>query len=67
MEKLREFKEYEGNPVGLSEETCETMRRHLDRHLATHWLAEGPQFHDPHLFLEDNYHELHQPSDIQSN
>ena len=74
MDKLREFKEYEGNPVGLSQEVCETMRQHLDRHLATywlqyaqyhkhHWLVEGPQFRDLHLFLEDNYNEIHKHLD----
>lgn len=74
MNKLREQKEYEGNPVGLSAEACEAMREHLDRHLAAywiqyaqyhkhHWLVEGPQFRDLHLFLEANYTEMHEQLD----
>ena len=74
MDKLRAHKEYEGNPVGLSDETCATMREHLDRHLAAlwiqyfqyhkhHWLVEGPQFRDLHLFLEENYTEIHEMAD----
>ncbi|THH41069.1 Dps family protein [Neolewinella litorea] len=74
MEKIRDHKEYEGNPVGLSEETCAEMREHLDRHLAAlwvqyfqyhkhHWLVEGPQFRDLHLFLEENYTEIHEQAD----
>ena len=70
MDKLRQRTEYEGNPVGLSDEACATMREHLDRHLAAlwvqyaqyhkhHWLVEGPQFRDLHLFLEQNYNEIH--------
>ena len=74
MDKLRDFKEYEGNPVGLDDKTCKTMRDHLDRHLAAywimyaqyhkhHWLVEGPQFRDLHLFLETNYKEIHKHLD----
>ena len=70
MNKLRNRTEYEGNPVGLSDEACSVMREHLDRHLAAlwvqyaqyhkhHWLVEGPQFRDLHLFLENNYNEIH--------
>ena len=70
MEKLRQKREYEGNPVGLSDEACKEIKQHLDRHLAAlwiqyaqyhkhHWLVEGPQFRDLHLFLEDNYTEIH--------
>lgn len=74
MKMIRNHQEYEGNPVGLSDETCATMRKHLDRHLAAlwvqyfqyhkhHWLVEGPQFRDLHLFLEDNYNEIHAQAD----
>lgn len=74
MHKLREHKEYDGNPVGLSEEVCKEMREHLDRHLSAlwiqyfqyhkhHWLVEGPQFRDLHLFLEENYQEIHTQAD----
>jgi DNA-binding ferritin-like protein len=74
MDPIRGQKEYEGNPVGLSEKACSEMREHLDRHLAAfwlqyaqyhkhHWLVEGPQFRDIHLFLEENYNELHEHLD----
>lgn len=74
MNMLRGQKEYEGNPVGLSPEVCETMRAELDRHLAAywimyaqyhkhHWLVEGPQFRDVHLFLEENYDQVHEHLD----
>jgi starvation-inducible DNA-binding protein len=62
MEKLREKSEYEGNPVGLSKITATTMAGELDRHLSSfitlynqyhkhHWMVEGPQFRDLHLFF----------------
>lgn len=74
MEMLRGYKEYEGNPVGLSEKVCSLMRTELDRHLASfwvlyaqyhkhHWLVEGPQFRDIHLFLEENYKQIHEHLD----
>lgn len=74
MEPLRARKEYDDNPVGLSKKVCEEMRKHLDRHLAAfwlqyaqyhkhHWLVEGPQFRDLHLFLEENYNEIHKHLD----
>ncbi len=70
MNKLRKQKEYEGNPVGLSKETAVEMAKHLDRHLASfmtlyhqyhkhHWMVEGPQFRDLHLFFEENYQQVH--------
>ena len=69
-EKIREAKEYADNPVGLTKETATAMAKELDRHLATfitlhqqyhkhHWLVEGPQFRDLHLFFEENYTEVH--------
>ncbi len=74
MEKLRKQKEYEGNPVGLSKETAIEMAKHLDRHLSSlitiyhqyhkhHWLVEGPQFRDLHLFFEENYKQVHKAYD----
>ncbi len=71
---LRKQKEYEGNPVGLSKETAVKIAEELDRHLASlfilyqqyhkhHWLVEGPQFRDLHLFLEENYTQLHEAYD----
>jgi len=74
MQKIREKDAYEGNPVGLTEETCRKVSEHLDRHLASfialymqyhkhHWLVEGPQFRDLHLFLEENYNEIHHDFD----
>ncbi|RAU82189.1 Dps family protein [Pontibacter arcticus] len=74
MEKLREKSEYEGNPVGLSEDTATKMATELDRHLASfitlfnqyhkhHWMVEGPQFRDLHLFFEAHYTEIHEQYD----
>jgi len=74
MDKLRGQNEYDGNPVGLDKETAKTMADHLDRHLASfmtlyhqyhkhHWLVEGPQFRDLHLFFEEHYEELHKGFD----
>lgn len=74
MDKLRNQKEYDGNPIGLSKSTATTMAKELDRHLASfitlyqqyhkhHWLVEGPQFRDLHLFFEENYNQVHQHYD----
>ena len=74
MDKLRDQKEYEGNPVGLSQEVAEEVAQHLDKHLASfitiyhqyhkhHWMVEGPQFRDLHLFFEDNYNQIHEGYD----
>lgn len=74
MDKLREQKEYADNPVGLSKETATAMAKELDRHLASfitlyqqyhkhHWLVEGPQFRDLHLFFEENYNQVHMQYD----
>ncbi|GHA75303.1 Dps family protein [Pontibacter akesuensis] len=74
MEKVREKNEYEGNPVGLTKETATAMAKELDRHLASfivlyhqyhkhHWLVEGPQFRDLHLFFEEHYTEIHEQYD----
>ncbi|GAA4442192.1 DNA starvation/stationary phase protection protein DpsA [Pontibacter saemangeumensis] len=74
MEKVREKSEYEGNPVGLTKDTATKMAAELDRHLSSfiilynqyhkhHWLVEGPQFRDLHLFFEDHYTQLHEQYD----
>lgn len=74
MDKLREQKEYDGNPVGLDKDVAKEIAEQLDRHLASfmtlyhqyhkhHWLVEGPQFRDLHLFFEENYDELHKGFD----
>ncbi len=71
---LREKKEYDGNPVGLTKDVALEIAEHLDRHLAAlqvlyhqyhkhHWLVEGPQFRDLHLFLEENYTQIHEAFD----
>ncbi len=72
---MREQKEYEGNPVGLSEDVAMKIAEELDRHLSAlqvlyhqyhkhHWLVEGPQFRDLHLFLEENYTDIHEAFDM---
>ncbi|MER2996503.1 Dps family protein [Pontibacter populi] len=74
MEKLREKSEYEGNPVGLSDKTAKAMAQDLDRHLSSfitlynqyhkhHWMVEGPQFRDLHLFFEEHYTQIHEQYD----
>lgn len=73
-EKMREKEEYHDNPVSLSKETATQMANELDRHLSSfitlynqyhkhHWLVEGPQFRDLHLFFEENYNEVHEQYD----
>lgn len=60
----------EDNPVGLSQEAAETLIPKLDEIQCTlwtlyhqyhkhHWLVEGPQFRDLHLFFEEHYTEVH--------
>ncbi|MCU0354897.1 MAG: DNA starvation/stationary phase protection protein [Cytophagales bacterium] len=74
MEKLREQNQYEGNPVGLPDNVAQDLARELDRHLASsvvlfhqyhkhHWLVEGPQFRDLHLFFKENYSQVHEQFD----
>jgi DNA-binding ferritin-like protein len=69
MQKLRKKSTYEGNPVGLSDKACKEISTDLDKHLAAlwvmyaqyhkhHWLVEGPQFHDIHVFLQGHYEEV---------
>lgn len=67
--------DYEGNPVGLPDATCQEIGPQLDRHLAGlvvlhhqylkhHWLVVGPQFRDLHLFFEEHYTQLHGQIDV---
>jgi DNA-binding ferritin-like protein len=60
----------EENPVGLDQDIAEQLIPKLDEIQCTlwtmyhqyqkhHWLVEGPQFNDLHLFLEENYEEVH--------
>ena len=66
--------EIEENPINLSKDAAKAIIPELDRHLASffvlfhqyqkhHWLVEGPQFRDIHLFLEEGYNEIHRQLD----
>ena len=61
----------EGNPIGLDDEVVQQLLPKLDEIQATmwtlyhqyqkhHWLVEGPQFRDLHLYLEESYEEVHE-------
>ncbi len=64
----------EGNPIGLSNDAVSRIAPHLDEHVASlftlfhqyqkhHWLVEGPQFRDIHVYLEESYNQVHQQVD----
>lgn len=64
----------EENPVGLDHDKAIALARELNRHQASmfvlfhqyqkhHWLVEGPQFRDLHLYLEDSYNAVHKDLD----
>ena len=64
----------EANPIGLPREAAERVVRALDPHVASlfvlfhqyqkhHWLVEGPQYRDLHLFLQGAYEQAHQQAD----
>ena len=64
----------EDNPIGLNQEDAISIARDLSRHQASmfvlfhqyqkhHWLVEGPQFRDLHLYLEDSYNAVHKELD----
>jgi DNA-binding ferritin-like protein len=64
----------EDNPIGLSKEVTSKIIPELDRHQASlfllfhqyqkhHWLVEGPQFRDLHLFLQEAYEAVHKQVD----
>lgn len=66
--------EIEDNPIKLPREAAKRIIPQLDEHLASffvlfhqyqkhHWLVEGPQFRDTHLFLEAHYNEVHEQLD----
>jgi len=70
----RQASEIEENPINISRETAKKIIPQLDEHLASffvlfhqyqkhHWLVEGPQFRDLHLFLEEGYNEIHEQLD----
>lgn len=64
----------EDNPIGLPKEVAQELIPQLDQHQASlfvlfhqyqkhHWLVEGPQFRDLHLFLGEAYDEVHKQVD----
>lgn len=70
-EPLHSKEEYLGNPVGLDENVAKEIGQDLDRHLSSmmvlyqqyhkhHWLVEGPQARDLHLFFEEQYNQIHE-------
>ncbi|MEM1125218.1 MAG: DNA starvation/stationary phase protection protein DpsA [Bacteroidota bacterium] len=67
----------EDNPVGLPNGVTGQVVPALDRHVASlfvlfhqyqkhHWIVEGPQFRDLHLYLEEAYTEIHQDLDAMA-
>ena len=71
---LRERESMEDNPIGLDKEVAASLARDLNSHQASlfvlshqyqkhHWLVEGPQFRDLHLYLEDQYNAIHKDLD----
>ena len=74
MKPWKAKKTLEGNPIGLSNSVTAKLIPELDTHLASlfvlfhqyqkhHWLVEGPQFRDLHLFLGESYEEAHTQAD----
>lgn len=70
MDKLRQHNELEKNPVGLADDVVRQIIPELDRHVSSlfvlfhqyqkhHWMVEGPQFRDLHLYLEESYNQIH--------
>ena len=70
----RPASEIEDNPIRLPRAAAEKIIPELDRHLAAlfvlfhqyqkhHWLVEGPQFRDIHIFLEEGYDQIHRQLD----
>ena len=71
----RESDIIESNPFALNEEAAETAIAELDRHVSSlfvlfhqyqkhHWLVEGSNFRDLHLFFEQCYKEIHADADL---
>jgi DNA-binding ferritin-like protein len=74
MEVWKEKSKLEKNPIGISSGVASLMVPKLDAHLASlfiqfhqyqkhHWLVEGPQFRDLHLFFQEAYDEVHKAAD----
>ncbi|KAF0094935.1 MAG: starvation induced DNA binding protein [Puniceicoccaceae bacterium 5H] len=64
----------EENPIALPKKTASALATRLDVlvsslfvqfHLVQkhHWLVEGPQWHDLHLYLEESYKQIHEDLD----
>jgi len=75
MKPWKSKESLEDNPIGLSREVTAKIVPQLDRQLASlfvlfhqyqkhHWLVEGPQFRDLHLFLAEAYEEVHKQADM---
>lgn len=71
---MREPDWTEENPIGLKHDHAIGLAGELNRHQASlfilfhqyqkhHWVVEGPQFRDLHLYLEDSYNEVHKDLD----
>lgn len=74
MKPWKEPGTLEGNPIGLERSATSKVIKELDAHLGSlmilyhqylkhHWLVEGPQFRDLHLFLKEHYEEAEQQAD----
>jgi DNA-binding ferritin-like protein len=74
MKPWKEPGSLEANPIGLERTATSKMVKELDAHLASlfvhyhqylkhHWLVEGPQYRDIHLFLNDAYEEVEKQGD----
>jgi DNA-binding ferritin-like protein len=75
MKAWKEARSLDGNPIGLERTATTKMIKELDAHLASlmvmyhqylkhHWLVEGPQFRDLHLFLKEHYEEVEAAADL---
>ena len=65
---------FEENPIGLPAKVAKDIGTQLDRHQSSlfvlfnqyqkhHWVVEGPQWRDLHLYLEQAYTQIHQDLD----
>jgi starvation-inducible DNA-binding protein len=74
MKPWKEAGSLEGNPIGLERAATAKLVKELDAHLASsmvlyhqylkhHWLVEGPQFMDLHLFLGKHYEAVAKQAD----
>jgi len=74
MKPWRSKDTIEKNPIGLSSETVKKLIPLLDQHVSSlfvlfhqyqkhHWLVEGPQFHDVHVYLQKSYEAVHEAVD----